>query len=100
MKITTMHISITHERKPEFDDARFEALEEAFEELCPIAETAESLIDTLRKVNPSTKEVIVVGNVVMIEIQNKDKNKPCLKEVDIAGFSFMDLYTSLVAAVL
>ena len=33
MKITTMRVSITHERKPEYDNQRFDALEMAFMEL-------------------------------------------------------------------
>ena len=95
MKIGTLNTPIKHERKIEELIAEIDSM---IEELCPMDEVAESLVDTLRKVNPSTREVIVVGNICMIEI--RDKGKPCLKEVDIAGFSFVDLYTSMIAAVL
>ena len=101
MKIGTLNTPIKHERKIQFENDRANPVEELIttiesmiSEICPLDEVAESLIDTLQKVNPSTKEVIVVGNVVMIDMKDD------IREVDIAGFGFADLYTSMVAAVL
>ena len=102
MKIGILYNPIKHERnnleKARFEtlstDEMFEVLDAAFSEICPLEEVAESLIETLRKVNPGTKEVVVVGNIVMIETSED------IREVDIAGFSFADLFTSMVAAVL
>ena len=90
----TLNVSITHERKPEFDEQRIQALENAFEELCPIEETAEAMVDTLKVMNPSVREVVMFGNIVMIDISGN------IREVNIAGFGFEDVYTSLIAAVL
>ena len=101
MKIGTLNTPIKHERKIQFENDRANPVEELIttiesmiSEICPLDEVAESLIDTLQKVNPSTKEVMVVGNICMIEVNDK------VEEVDIQGFSFADLYTSMIAAVL
>lgn len=90
----TLAVSIKHERKPEFDEQRIQALENAFKELCPIEDTAEAMVDTLKIMNPAVKEVVMFGNVVMIDISGN------IREVNIAGFGFEDVYTSLIAAVL
>ena len=97
MKLGTLKAPITHERKIEELIAEIDAM---IEELCPLDEVAEALVDTLRKVNPGTKEVVVVEHTCLISLNDDISGKPCLKEVDIAGFSFADLYTSLIAAVL
>lgn len=94
MKINTLHAPITHERKPEFDEKRFSALDEAFAGLCPIDEVAEALEETLRMMNPNVHEVIADKSVVIIEVGVK------IKEVNITGFTFADLYTTLIAEVL
>lgn len=94
MKINTLHAPITHERKPEFDEQRFNALDEAFAELCPMDEVAECMIDTLRMMNPNVHEVIADKHAVIIEVG------VTIKEVNISGFDFADLYTTLIAEVL
>lgn len=94
MKIKTIKNPITHERKPEFDEQRFSALDEAFAGLCPIDEVAEALEETLRVMNPNVREVVADKKVVIIEIGVN------VREVDITGFTFTDLYTSLLAAVI
>lgn len=90
----TLNKKITHERKPEFDGQRIEAIEEMIEELCPVDETAEAMVDTLQMMNPAVKEVVVFGNICMIDVAGN------IREVNIAGFSLTDLYTTLIAAVL
>lgn len=99
--MTTINKTISHERKPQYEAERknpieeiIETIEEMIEELCPIEETAEAMVDTLKIINPSVKEVVMLGNIVMIDISGN------IREVNIAGFKFEDLYTSLIAAVL
>ena len=94
MKINTLHAPIAHERKPEFDNDRFSALDEAFAGLCPIDEVAEALEETLKIMNPDVREVIADKKAVIIEVGVK------IKEVNIQGFTFADLYTTLIAEVL
>ena len=101
MKIATLNSPITHERKPQYEHDRANPIEELIaaiddmiEELCPLDEVAEALVDTLRKVNPGTKEVVVVEHTCLISLNDT------LREVDIRGFTFADLFTSMVAAVL
>ena len=94
MKINTIHTTIKHERKPQFDDARFAALDAAYEALAPIDEVAEALEETLRVMNPNVREVVADKKAVIIEIGVN------VREVDITGFTFTDLYTSLLAAVI
>ena len=97
MKIATLNTPIKHERTTEELIAEIESM---IEELCPLDEVAESLIDTLQKVNPNTKEVVVVEHTCLISMNDDISGKPCLREVDIQGFTFADLYTSMIAAVL
>jgi len=92
--MTTLNRKITHERKPQFDSQRIEAIDEMAAELCPIDETAEAMVETLQMMNPAVKEVVVFGNVVMIDIAGN------IREVNIAGFGLTDLYTTLIAAVI
>lgn len=94
MKISTIKNPITHERKPEFDDARFAALDAAFAELAPMDEVAEALAPTLRMMNPDVREIVADKKVVVLEIG------VTIREVDISGFNFADLYTTLLAAVI
>ena len=94
MKISTLNHSVAHERNFRYDDQRFAALERAFDELAPVEAVVESMIDILRRVNPATRAVVMVGSVAVIEVNE------CLREVNIRGFDFFDLYTSLIAAVL
>ena len=101
MKMTTINKTITHERKPEYEAERANPIEEIIAtiedmiaDLCPIEETAEAMVDTLQVMNPAVKEVVVFGNVVMIDVAGN------IREVNIAGFSVTDLYTTLIAAVL
>ena len=101
MKINTLHAPITHERKIQFEHDRANPIDELIavidsmiEELCPIDEVAECMIDTLRKVNPNVHDVIADEHVVVLEIGT------VIKEVDIKGFTFPDLYTTLIAEVL
>ena len=58
MKISTIKNPIAHERKPEFDDARFAALDAAFAELAPMDEVAEALAPTLKMMNPDVREIV------------------------------------------
>lgn len=92
--MTTINKKITHERKPQFDRQRIEAIDAMIADLCPIDETAEAMVDTLQIMNPEVKEVVVFGNVVMIDVAGN------IREVNIAGFGLTDLYTTLIAAVL
>ncbi len=88
MKITTMKITIKHERN---DNLLFAAIEKGLEELAPMEEVAEALIDTLRKINPNVRDVVAEDSIVILEIGTS------VREVSIADFTFPDLYTSLVA---
>lgn len=101
MKISTIKNPITHERKIQYENDRANPIEELIatidsmiEELCPIDEVAECMIDTLRMMNPDVKEVIADEHVVVLEVGT------IIKEVNITGFTFPDLYTTLIAEVL
>lgn len=91
MKIATLRNPIKHERKIEELIAEIDSM---INEICPMDEVAEAMIETLRIMNPATKEVIVVGHVCMIEMGED------VKEVDITGFSFADLFTTMIAEVI
>lgn len=91
MKISTLNRPITHKQN---DEKLFTAIEEIAEELCPIEDTAEAMVDTLRMMNPAVREVIADEHVVIIEVG------VTIREVDITGFGLTDLYTSLLAAVI
>ena len=91
MKISTMNRPITHRQN---DEKLFAAIEEIAEELAPIDEVAEALAPTLRMMNPDVREIVADKKAVIIEIGVS------IKEVDITGFDFADLYTSLLAAVI
>ena len=92
--MTTLNKKIAHERKPQFDAQRIAAVDKMAAELCPIDETAEAMVDTLRMMNPAVREVIADEHVVIIEVG------VTIREVDITGFGLTDLYTSLLAAVI
>lgn len=92
--MTTINKKITHERKPEFDNQRIEAIDAMIADLCPIDETAEAMVDTLQIMNPKVKEVVVFGNICMIDVAGN------IREVNIAGFGLTDLYTTLIAEVI
>lgn len=99
--MTTINKTITHERKPQFEAERanpieeiIETIEEMIEELCPVDEVAEALIDTLRMMNPNVQEIVADKEVAIIAIGAK------IREVRIVGFGFADLYTTMLAAVL
>ena len=92
--MTTLNKKIAHERKPQFDTQRIEAIDAMIADLCPIEETAEAMVETLQIMNPAVKEVVVFGNICMIDVAGN------IREVNIAGFGLTDLYTSLIAAVI
>lgn len=91
MTIKTLNTAVKHERNLMQE---IEAIDKMCEEVFSIEETAEAMIDTLRKVNPETKEVVAFGDIVMVEVKAE------IREINIMGFNFEDLFTSLVAAVL
>lgn len=91
MKINTLHAPITHKQN---DEKLFAAIDEGFAGLAPIDEVAEALEETLRMMNPNVREVIADKNAVIIEVG------VTIKEVNITGFNFADLYTTLIAEVL
>lgn len=99
--MTTINKTIAHERKPQYESQRenpveeiIATIEQMIADLCPIDETAEAMVETLQIMNPKVKEVVVFGNVVMIDVAGN------IREVNIAGFGLTDLYTSLIAAVI
>jgi hypothetical protein len=99
--MTTLNKANKHTRKPQFEAQRenpieklIEAIEDMIADLCPIEDTAEAMVETLQMMNPSVKEVVVFESVCMIDMGGK------IREVNIAGFSVTDLYTTLIAAVL
>ena len=73
MKISTLSAPIIHERKPDYDDARFAAIDSAFDQL--IAEIDGEIVDAfiysnipvLKFVAPVLDILIVDGVVVIIE---------------------------------
>jgi len=91
MKISTLNCPITHRQN---DEKLFAAIEEIAEELAPMDEVAEALEETLKIMNPNVREVIADKSIVIIEIGVS------IKEVDITGFNFADLFTTLLAAVI
>ena len=91
MKISTLNIKITHKQNPAYDAERLAAIEAALNDFCPIEDMAEAMIETMQKVNPDVKEIVVLDDCVMIEIGAS------IREVDITGFNFADLFTSLLA---
>ena len=91
MKIKTLNVTIRHQQNPAYDAERLAAIEAALNDFCPVEDVAESMIDTMRKINPDVKEIVVLDNCAMIEIGMS------IHEVDITGFNFADLFTSLLA---
>ena len=89
--IATLNRPITHRQ---YDEKLFAAIEEIAEELAPMDEVAEALEETLKIMNPDVREIVADKKAVIIEIGVS------IKEVDITGFDFADLYTTLIAEVL
>ena len=95
MTIATINTHpISHKRNLDAEQKMFDAVAKEMEELFTVDEVAESLVDTLRMMNPDVREVVADKEVAIIEIGAK------IQEVRIAGFGFADLYTSMIAAVL
>lgn len=95
MTIATINTHpIAHKRNLNAEARMFDATAQEMNDLCPIEEIAESLISTLRTVNPDVREIIADKEVAIIEIGLT------ITEVRIAGFNFADLYTSMLAAVI
>ena len=96
MTICTMNTihPITHKRNLDAEARMFDATAQEMNDFCPVDEVAESLAPTLRMMNPDVREVVADKDVAIIEIGLT------ITEVRIAGFSFADLYTSMLAAVI
>ena len=95
MSITTIKTHpIAHKRNLDAEQKMFDATAQEMEELCPVETIAESLVNTLQMMNPDVREIIADKDVAIIEIGLT------ITEVRIAGFTFADLYTSMLAAVI
>lgn len=95
MTICTLNTRpIAHKRNLNAEARMFDATAQEMNDLCPIEEIAESLIGTLQAMNPDVREVVADKEVAIIEIGLT------IAEVRIAGFSFADLYMSMLAAVI
>jgi len=95
MSITTINTRpIAHKRNLDAEQKMFDATAQEMEELCPVETIAESLVNTLQMMNPDVREIIADKDVAIIEIGLT------ITEVRIAGFTFADLYTSMLAAVI
>ena len=95
MSITTIKTHpITHKRNLDAEARMFDATAQEMEGFCPVETIAESLVNTLQMMNPNVREVVADKDVAIIEIGLT------ITEVRIAGFTFADLYTSMLAAVI
>ena len=95
MSITTIKTHpITHKRNLDAEARMFDATAQEMNDFCPIEEIAESLVSTLQMMNPDVREVVADKDVAIIEVG------VTMLEVRIAGFTFADLYTSMIAAVI
>ena len=95
MSITTIKTHpIAHKRNLDAEARMFDATAQEMEELCPVEEIAESLVNTLQMMNPDVREVVADKECAIIEVG------VTMLEVRIAGFGFADLYTNMIAAVI
>ena len=95
MTICTLKVApVTHKRNLDAEQKMFDAVAQEMIDFCPVDEVAESLAPTLRMMNPDVREVVADKEVAIIEVG------VTMLEVRIAGFSFADLYTSMLAAVI
>ena len=98
MKISTLNSPIIHERKPEYDEQRFEALDNAFDQL--IAEIEEELVcayiysnlPLLRYIAP-VLDIVIADNLILVIEEAR------VITVDRAGLSRQAITKALICAV-
>lgn len=98
MKISTLNVAIKHERKPEHDEQRFEALDRAFDQM--IAEIEDELVcayiysnlSVLKYIAPVI-DIVIADSVILIIEEMR------VIPVDRAGLSRQEITKAMICAV-